>query len=163
VVGRVAVALRGVLWLALGSWIGALVLFAAVVAPAAFRVLPSSELAGRLVGEVLPAVQLYGAAAGIVLALAARVLRRGRVALLLPLLLGALGPVSLFGITPRIEEVRARAFAESPDPAARAAFGRLHAVSGALYAATLAGALALVVVHARADVGGRPKKNRQLP
>jgi hypothetical protein len=163
VVDRIAVAVRVVLWLTLGGWIGALVLFAAVVAPAAFRVLPSSELAGRLVGEVLPALQLFGAAAGILLALCARVLRRAPVALALPLLLGALGPVSLFGITPRMEEVRVRALAEAPDPVARLTFGRLHAVSGALYAATLVGAAALAGVHARAEAGGAAKKKRALP
>ncbi|MDE3217575.1 MAG: DUF4149 domain-containing protein, partial [Gemmatimonadota bacterium] len=37
-------------------WLGAAVLLAAAVAPAAFAVLPSRSLAGDLVGRVLPVI-----------------------------------------------------------------------------------------------------------
>lgn len=160
---RRAVLLRSLLWLLLGGWAGALVLFAAVVAPAAFRVLPSGEQAGRLVGEVLPALQLYGAGAAVALAVLARRLGRGPLATLLPLVLGGLGLVSLFGVTPRLEEIRDLAFGAPPDAAARARFGRLHAVSGLLYGATLAGTVVLVVLHAAGDDPGQAKKNRDFP
>jgi hypothetical protein len=159
---RTAVALRAALWLLLGGWIGALLLFAVVVAPAAFRILPSSELAGRLVGEILPALQIYGAFAGPTLAVLAGLLGRNRLTRLLPLGLGALGLFSLFGLTPRMEQVRDLAFGDRSDPVARATFGRLHAASGAAYAATIAGAALLVVLHARADVQPA-KKSRKLP
>ena len=50
----------GVVALLLAAWLGAGVLFAAVVAPAAFAVLPSRNLAGALVGRVLPVVLIAG-------------------------------------------------------------------------------------------------------
>ena len=54
----------------LSAWLGAGVLFATVVAPAAFAVLPSRELAGALVGRVLPVIFVSGivvATAGLLL------------------------------------------------------------------------------------------------
>ena len=45
-----SVALRSPLWLALGGWVGSWALFALVIARLAFRVLPSPEIAGQLVG-----------------------------------------------------------------------------------------------------------------
>ena len=65
---RMASALKAVLWLSLGGWIGALTLFAFGVAPLAFTVLPSTELAAKLVGPLLMGLNLYGIAAGIGLA-----------------------------------------------------------------------------------------------
>ena len=59
--------LRTALWVVLGWWIGGWALFAFVVARTAFRVLPSTQVAGQLVGPVLAALHLYGAAAGIAL------------------------------------------------------------------------------------------------
>ena len=44
----------------LSTWLGAAVLLATVVAPAAFAVLPSRTLAGALVGRVLPVVFIAG-------------------------------------------------------------------------------------------------------
>ena len=80
--------LRSTLWLTLGAWIGAWLLFGAVVAPTAFRVLPSTEVAGSLVGPVLEALHLYGAAAGALLALVTVALGRGPLLIVLPLLMG---------------------------------------------------------------------------
>ena len=68
IVGRSAIlrfVLRTALWLLLGGWIGAWLLFGGVVAPTAFRTLPSTEVAGLLIGPVLTWLHLYGAAAGI--------------------------------------------------------------------------------------------------
>ena len=50
----------------LSAWLGAAVLVATVVAPAAFAVLPTRTLAGALVGRVLPVLFI----AGLVVALA---------------------------------------------------------------------------------------------
>jgi hypothetical protein len=91
------------------------------------------------------------------------VLGRGPTTRLLPLFLALFGLISLFGLTPRLEEIRPLAFGAPPDPAARARFGRLHAASGILYAATLVGAVVLAALHARAEVGARPKKNPARP
>src|ERR1041385_2725318 len=44
----------------LSAWLGAAILVAAVVAPAAFKVLPTRTLAGALVGQVLPVIFIAG-------------------------------------------------------------------------------------------------------
>ena len=72
--------LRPLLWVILGAWLGALGLFGAVVARAAFRVLPSSELAGAMVGATLGPLQLAGAVAGGLLAVLGALLGRGALA-----------------------------------------------------------------------------------
>jgi hypothetical protein len=46
--------------LLLSAWGGASLLTIAVVAPGAFRALPSRALAGAMVGQVLPAVFIVG-------------------------------------------------------------------------------------------------------
>ena len=65
-------ALRTCLWLLLGGWFGSYLFFGAVIAPTAFAVLPSIELAGKLIGPVLTKLHLYGALAGIALALVSK-------------------------------------------------------------------------------------------
>src|SRR5437899_2098491 len=55
----------------LALWLGAGIVVSAVVAPAAFAVLPTRTLAGALVGRVLPVIFLSGIAVGaVVIALA---------------------------------------------------------------------------------------------
>jgi uncharacterized membrane protein len=50
--------------LAMVLWIGGLVFFAFVLAPTAFRVLPTKELAGSIVGATLRELHLLGLACG---------------------------------------------------------------------------------------------------
>ena len=121
--------------LLLSAWLGASILFAAVVAPAAFAVLPSRTLAGALVGRVLPVVFV----AGIVIALLGVMLDRGDVGRLLGVRRWAFGAMLVacaaaqFVVGPRIERIRREIsgpIEQLPqDDARRAAFGRLHAVS----------------------------------
>jgi len=54
-----------VAFILLSAWLGAGVLFATVVAPAAFAVLPSRALAGALVGRVLPVIFVSGIVAAV--------------------------------------------------------------------------------------------------
>ncbi len=135
----------------LGGWIGALVLFAVVVAPTAFSALPDSQTAGRVVGPVLRSLNLYGAIAGPILAALAIALGRGRLAIGLPLVLAAVCLYSQFGITAEIEEIRPLAFGQPPDPAALLRFGSLHRWSVTLYGVTGLSALALAFLHARTE------------
>lgn len=120
----------------LASWLGAGILVAAVVAPAAFRVLPTRTLAGALVGEVLPVIFIAGlVVAAVSVALEARsgegVLR---VRIAGPFLLMIIGcAVAQFVIGPKIEVVRAAIGGavdalDAADPR-RVRFGRLHAFS----------------------------------
>jgi hypothetical protein len=148
---------RAALWLLLGGWVGAWVLFGAVIAPTAFRVLPSTQVAGELVGPVIAVLHLYGAAAGIALALLAWALGRGRLLRVLPLLLAALCLYSHFGVSARISEIRDRAFGAEGSSEAAARFGALHERSLHLFIAVGAGALLLVGMHAWAD--SRPESD----
>jgi hypothetical protein len=143
----------GLVALLLSAWLGAAALLAAVVAPAAFAVLPSRTLAGALVGRVLPVVFV----AGLVVALAGlwldrpdtgRSLRVRRAALIVAAVACA---AAQFAVGPRIERVRKEIGGPveqlpTSDPR-RVAFGRLHAVSVAwLGLAMVAAATALILV-----------------
>jgi hypothetical protein len=136
----------------LALWLGAAILTAAVVAPAAFAVLPTRALAGALVGRVLPVIFVGGVAAGI----AAAVLAAGgggafaRSRVVLPGLAAVLCAAAQFGVGPRIHALRAEMGpnieALPPGDSQRAAFGRLHGVSVLLMgAAGLAAGAALVL------------------
>jgi hypothetical protein len=134
-------------------------LFSAVVAPTAFRELPSTQIAALVVGPVLRAVHLYGAAAGLLLAALTLALDRGRWLAGLAVALSALSLVSHFGVTAEISELRAAAFGPSADPEALARFNQLHRLSVWIYGTVGLGALALAVLHARIEGGGgRPRK-----
>jgi hypothetical protein len=117
----------------LAAWLGAAILVAAVVAPAAFAVLPTRTLAGALVGRVLPVLFWSGMALGLVVAalgwsLPARAWRTGGA-----LALVAACAAAQLVIAPRIEAVRAQIGGavdalDASDPR-RQAFGRLHGLS----------------------------------
>ncbi len=118
----------------LAAWLGAALVVAAVVAPAAFAVLPTRTLAGALVGRVLPVLFWSGILIGALTALLAwpSVSHRGwRTAGALGLI-GACAAAQLV-VAPRIERVRAAiggpVDALDPSDPRRQAFGRLHGFS----------------------------------
>ena len=140
----------------LSVWLGAAVLLAAVVAPAAFAVLPSRTLAGALVGRVLPVVFI----AGLVVTLASLGLdsgdwgrwSSGRRAMLVVAAISC--AAAQFAVGPRIERVRTDIGGPveqlPPDDPRRIAFGRLHAASVAwLGLAMVAAVTTLVLVSLR--------------
>jgi hypothetical protein len=132
----------------LSLWLGAALIVAAVVAPAAFDVLPTRTLAGALVGRVLPVLFWSGSVIGLlVLWLGWRVQPTGaRTIAALVLIASCL--VAQLVIAPRIERVRAAIGGplEAIDPSnpLRQAFGRLHGMSVACLG--VGGLAALVVV-----------------
>jgi hypothetical protein len=138
--------------LLLAAWLGAGLLFAAVVAPAAFAVLPSRTLAGALVGRVLPVIFV----AGIVVALAGLLLDRSDVGRLPGLRRAALVAVAVacavaqFAVGPRIERVRQEIDGPveqlPPGDPRRAAFGRLHAASVAWLGLAMIGAATTLIL-----------------
>ncbi len=144
-------ALRGALWLLLGSWVGAWLLFGLVVAPVAFSELPGPGNAGRLVSPVLTVLHLYGAGAAVALALLAWALRRGALLAVLPLLMGGLCLASQFGVTPQIAEIRDQVFGGGRDVEVVALFGRLHRISMAIFIGVGLAALALIGLHAHEE------------
>jgi len=129
------------------AWLGAALLFVAVVAPAAFAALPTRTLAGALVGAVLPALFYAGIVTGIALLAASAWIRGARI--VTPgtvggLLIAISCAAAQFVVAPRIE--RARAAIGGPvesvpasDPR-RVAFGRLHGASVAWLGVAVVGA-----------------------
>jgi hypothetical protein len=145
----------------LSAWLGAALLVAAVVAPAAFAVLPSRSLAGALVGRVLPVVFWSGMVVGAVVAattwsLPGRVWRVGGA-----LALVAACAAAQLVVAPRIERVRAAiggpVDALDPGDPRRQAFGRLHGLSVAwMGIGGLAALLVLVILLRLASTRSAP-------
>jgi hypothetical protein len=144
-------ALRTCLWLLLGGWFGSYLLFGAVIAPTAFAVLPSTQLAGDLVGPVLMKLNLYGVFAGIALAFVSKALGRGSLLVAVPIALSALCLYSHFGVSVELAEIRSDSF--GPDATAEivARFGALHRISLAVFIGVGIAVTALIGFHARDD------------
>jgi hypothetical protein len=152
--------LHGLRLLAVAVWLGSAVFFSAAVAPSAFAVLPSRELAGALVARTLTILNVGGFVAGLLLlagALAGRKLARwyawvAEVAALL--VLAAAAFVGQFVIAARMSALRAQMGKPIEEVAAddplRVAFNALHGNSvTALSAAMLAAAVALFLIARR--------------
>jgi hypothetical protein len=144
-------ALRTTLWLTLCGWVGSWAFFALVIARVAFRVLPSSEVAGHLVRPLLNVLHWYGAGAGLLVAGLAVALRRGRLLVALPCALALACLVSQLGVTPRMEAVHDLAFGPGGNMEAAALYRQLHGVSMAIFSAVLLGGIGLVVLHVRRE------------
>jgi hypothetical protein len=137
----------------LALWIGAATFFSAVVAPAAFAALPTRELAGALVGRVLPVLFITGGVTAVIALLLeafARHAKRRRLRMLMLGIVAVACAIAQLGVAPPIDALRTQLSAPlatlpagSPQ---RVAFGRLHMMSVAwLAAAMLAGTSAAVL------------------
>lgn len=140
---------RTLLWLLLGGWMGSWASFGLVVVPAVFRGAPES--AGDVIGPVLAGLHLYGGVAGIALAGLAWARGRGRLLVLLPLLMSAACFASHFGVSGQIAELGDRAFGEAASPEAAVRFNQLHRLSVGLFLLVGGASMTLVGLHAHAD------------
>jgi uncharacterized membrane protein len=159
--------LRFLMLLSLVVWIGGLIFFAFVLAPTAFdipAVLPSTHIAGNLVGRVLGKLHWIAIVAGVVFLLSSLLysrftdgtahgfaLRHVLICLMLGLTL-----LSQFWIVPRMDTLRAQVgdFASVPiDNPARVQFDALHVWSTRLESAVLL--LGLVTVYLTGSGFGR--------
>jgi hypothetical protein len=152
--------LRFLMLLSLVLWIGGLILFAFVVAPSAFRVLPTTHLAGNVVAASLGKLHWIGIVSGIVYLLSsilysyltsgtAHVFAFRHILLCLML---ALTLISQFGIIPRMDALRAslgEVSAAPIDNPQRVEFDTLHVWSTRLEGAVLLLGLVVVYVTAR--------------
>jgi uncharacterized membrane protein len=152
--------LRFLMLLSLVLWIGGLIFFAFVVAPTAFSVLPTTHLAGNVVGRSLGKLHWIGIISGIVYLVSsmlysyyangtAHVFAFRHVLLCLML---ALTLISQFGIIPRMDVLRAslgEVSAVPVDNPQRAQFDALHVWSTRVEGAVLL--LGLVVVYLTAQ------------
>jgi uncharacterized membrane protein len=146
--------------LSLIFWIGGLIFFAFVLAPTAFQVLPSTHLAGNVVGRALSKLHWIAILSGVVFLVSSLLYSRltdgtahvfaGRHVLLCLML--TLTLLSQFWIMPRMDTLRAQVvdFASVPvDNPARVQFDALHVWSTRVEAAVLL--LGLVVVYLTAS------------
>jgi hypothetical protein len=148
------IALRTGLWLLLGGWVGAWMFFGGVVSRIAFTVLPSTEMAGTLIGPALASLQWYGAGAGVLLMLLTLAMGRGAALALVPLAMGMACLFSHIVVTAEIAELRNLAFGPDGSTEAAARFNLLHRVSVGIFMAVGAVSIVLVWLHARADSRG---------
>jgi uncharacterized membrane protein len=158
-------ALSFVRLLALVLWVGGLCFFAFVVAPVAFRTLPSTHEAGLVVGASLRILHNIGLCCGLVLLGTYAALpissRESRLRWLPPILSAfmlLLTAYSQFVVIPEMERDRLSAggeIAQAPtDSDARASFDRLHKLSERIEGSVLLAGIALVWLHSR--VAARP-------
>ena len=158
--GGMPATLDGVRLLLVALWLGAAIYFSFAVAPSAFAVLPSRELAGALVTRTLAVVNVSGFIVALVVLLTSplggrivnRFARWAEIAALA--VLAAATAIGHWVIAARLREMRAvmrgtiDALAQS-DPA-RVAFNDLHGYSvKALGAGMLAALLAFVLIARR--------------
>ncbi|HKX31827.1 MAG TPA: DUF4149 domain-containing protein [Blastocatellia bacterium] len=141
----------------LSLWLGAMAFFSFVVAPSAFAVLPSPQLAGNLVSRTLGVTEIIGIVLGAVLLILLLVARRpGRKAFLFELITVALMTVSMivshFFVSQRLHAMRAE-FGDISALAAtdqvRLAFNQLHQYSVWLMSFDILAALVLIVILLR--------------
>lgn len=133
--------LRFLMMLSLGVWLGGIVFFGAVMAPALFSILPKRELAGAVVTRTLGGLHWIGIVAAVVFLVCSVLASRGfawRDGLVVVML--ALTLVSQFGVSRRMQALRAEmveidAVAQT-DPR-RVEFNRLHRISTGLEQAVL--------------------------
>lgn len=152
--------LRALMLLALIAWIGGLIFFAFVLAPAAFTVLPTIEMAGNMVSRSLTALHWIGMVSGAVFLACSLLYSRlqyARVKVFAPvhgLLLAmiVLTVISQFGMTPRMHSLRREMGAIenlSMTDARRLEFDRLHEWSTRAEGGVLFLGLVAVVLTAR--------------
>ncbi|HXM66488.1 MAG TPA: DUF4149 domain-containing protein [Candidatus Acidoferrum sp.] len=152
--------LRFLMLLSLVCWIGGLIFFAFVLAPTAFSVLPTTHLAGNVVGRALGKLHWIAIFSGIVYLVSsllysrftdgtAHVLAVRHVLLCLML---ALTLISQFGIIPRMDALRAslgEVRSVPVDNPERVQFDALHVWSTRVESAVLLVGLVVVYLTAR--------------
>lgn len=141
---------RFLIMLALVVWVGGIIFFSAVVAPALFTMLPKPELAAGVVGVSLTALHLIGIACGalvLVLTFLIRVAKVKAARTLLALMI-VLTAISQFVVMPQMQHIRnlvgGSIEALPAKDAGRAEFNRLHQFSVTLEAATLVAGLVVI-------------------
>jgi len=152
--------LRFLMLLSLVAWIGGLMFFAFVLAPTAFQVLPTTHLAGNVVGRALGKLHWIAIVSGIVFLASSLLYSRltegsahpfAARNVLICMMLG-LTLVSQFWIIPRMDTLRASVsdFAMVPlDNPARVQFDALHVWSTRVEGAVLL--LGLVAIYLTAS------------
>jgi uncharacterized membrane protein len=156
--------LRYLMLLSLIVWLGGLIFFAFVLAPTAFQILPTTHLAGNVVGRALSKLHYMAIVCGIVFLLSSLIynwLNEGEVHIfaarhvLIAIMLG-LTCWSQYWIIPRMDALRAQIGdfgAVAPNDPLRLRFDSLHVWSTRVESLVLL--LGLIVIYFAANVLGR--------
>lgn len=141
----------------LGTWIGSILFFGAIMAPAAFTLF-TSEQAGNLVNLTLGRLHLAGMVCGVIYLIVTAAGARTPAGLLRPapllvLAMIVLTFISQFWVTGNMEALRAQAggsLQSLPDGSAiRASFDRLHVLSVRLETGVLLAGIAALLLTSR--------------
>lgn len=153
-----AVAIKFLHLLSIVIWVGSVIFFSLIAAPAIFRAV-DRKTAGDVVALIFPQYYLLGyvCAAVSILTLAWLAARAGwgfhaKAGLAALILMGALTVVSGVFVAPKVNKVKYEMRAETDSAkleTMRAAFGKWHGVSMALNAGALLAGLALVYFASR--------------
>ena len=166
--------LRFFMLLSLVVWIGGIVFFAFVVAPALFSLLPNTHLAGLVVTRSLKTLHWIGLVAGLVYVLTSFAYARVTTASVQPLaarnvlmyIMLALTAVLQFSIIPRMDALGlsvGQIDAVASDNPVRVQFDALHVWSTRLEGAVLLLGLALIYLTARVAVQPRSATTITMP
>ena len=155
--------LRTLEFLGLSLWLGSDVFLSFVVAPGAFRILPSRDSAGTIVGFGLGRMHLIGVVCGIAILLARLVRTRVFASLAAPAalclaLMILLTVVSQQAVSPKMAALRVQMGsiqATAEDSPLLAEFGRLHRVSASLEGAVLLAGFAALYLMVREFAAGK--------
>lgn len=145
---------------ALGTWIGSIFYFSAVVAPSAFAVLPTKDLAGTIVGQSLSRLHALGLIGAVVFliaggAIAGSIRVFSKPAMIGVVLMVVLTAISQNNVTHRMNELRtAMGSVEktAADDPWRAEFDKLHSVSVGLEGAVFLIGLASLYMTVRSPI-----------
>lgn len=141
---------RFLIILALVVWVGGIIFFSSVVAPALFSILPKPEFAAAVVGLSLTELHRIGLVCGVVLFVLTFLIRPRKVRVVRTLvgLMILLTAISQFVVMPQMRHIRelvgGSIEALPLNDAGRAAFDRLHQFSVGLEAATLVAGLVVI-------------------
>ncbi|MBX7219449.1 MAG: DUF4149 domain-containing protein [Blastocatellia bacterium] len=145
--------------LTLGTWLGSMLCFSALVAPSAFAVLPSRHMAGSIVNSVLGKLEWMGIGVGLLLIvlMVLTVIQTGnfrtilgKLAVSFPIVMAIDSAVSKWVISSKLSALRAAMVVIDNIPATdprRIEFNDLHQYSVWLMGANLLLTVGLIVLH----------------
>ena len=149
--------LRAIEFLSLSLWLGSDVFLSFVVAPGAFRILPSRDQAGAMVGYSLNAMHMGGIICGCIFLLARLFRTKTFASLATPtalcvVLMIALTAISQFTVSAKMAALRVQMGsiqATAADSPLLAEFSRLHAISVSLESSVLLAGIAAMYLIVR--------------
>ncbi|MGB6432021.1 MAG: DUF4149 domain-containing protein [Candidatus Acidiferrales bacterium] len=150
-------ALRLLQFFALGTWVGAILYFSAIVAPGAFRTMANPDQAGDLVAFLIGRLHVAGIVLGVIYLLATMLVAKSARALgsgasICVMLMVILTAISQYMVVARMEALSltmGSVWATPPEMPIRVAFEHLHDVSVWMEVVILVAGVAALYLTAR--------------